>query len=114
MKNNKSEISPTQGEVSGKPNDLAHRHGGEKPCAAEQARKLQEAIEAAHDAVFGAASCSACGETLSEQVSKRLEGVINDSSVGQIVEDNFTTKVTAQVSQKTFDLLTSDCRCPQS
>lgn len=38
--------------------DQAHRHGRKEPYAAEQARKLQEAIEATHDAVFGAAPCS--------------------------------------------------------
>lgn len=59
MKNNKSEISPTQGEVSGKPNDLAHRHGGAEAPIWERDPKLKRAIEETHDAVFGAAPCSA-------------------------------------------------------
>lgn len=40
-------------------NDLAHRHGEGNTTPEERARKLKEATEEVHNAVFGAEPCSA-------------------------------------------------------
>lgn len=68
--NNENTAAPaSMQEQQQRPNDQAHRHGGEEAGAAERATKLQEAVEAAHDAVFGAAPCSPFSVSSSETES---------------------------------------------
>ena len=57
------------------PNDSAHRHGNTNPTPAERAAKLQQATEEVHEAVFGAASCSAPSPPLTyEQITQSMKG----------------------------------------
>ncbi len=56
-------------EKSNHKNDLAHRHGEEKPEAEQRAAKLSAAVEAAHEAVFGEALSSGSSSLREEEPS---------------------------------------------